>query len=206
LKTWLFKPFDRIPGNLALGLGLGVLAVTALLAWRAGLHTDGVIDLHFGPSVAFWAVMIQGLINWLSLSILLLLAGRWLGRARFSALDLSGCQALARWPMLIGVIWLSIPPIGGAIERRTASMTAAMPDQPGQVIAPIEHMLDAMWLLVLSLPVLAAIAWMVWLMYHAYTRITGLRGARAVLSFAAALVVAEMLSKISIHFLLGMAA
>jgi len=202
MKAWLFKPFERVAGGLALAMGLIVIALTAVLAWRVGLHTDGVIDLHFGPAVGLWVLIAQGLINWLTLSLLLLGAGKWLSSGRFRMLDLFATQALARWPLLIGVAWLAIPNVGGEMESRTARLMAQMPDQPGQVIAPMEYMFDAMWLLLLSLPVLAAIVWMVWLMFHGYALVTNLRGMRVFFSFAGALVLAEIASKILIHLLM----
>ncbi len=202
MKTWLFRPFDRMAGAPALGLGLLIIAVTALVARRAGLHTDGVLDLNFGPEVALWVLVAQGLINWLCLSVLLLFTGLWLSKGRFRLIDLIGTQALARWPMLLATLWYSIPGIGQSIEASTTRLLATMPDQPTEVIAPVEYLFDAMWLMLLSLPILAAIVWMVWLMYHGYRLVTNLSGHRAVLSFIAALVIAEVLSKVLIHFLL----
>ncbi len=202
MKTWLFKPFERVAGGRALAVGLIVLMLTAVLAWQAGLHTDGVIDLHFGPSVGLWVLVLQGLINWLLLSAALLGVGKWLSNGRFRLLDLFATQAMARWPLLIGVVWLSIPGVGAAIESRTASLMAQIPEQPGQVIAPMEYMLDAMWLLLMSLPVMAAIVWMIWLMFHGYALVTNLRGMRAFFSFVGALVAAEIISKVLIHLLL----
>lgn len=202
MTTWLFRPFDRIAGGSALATGLAVIALTAVLAWRGGLHTDGVIDLHFGADVGLWVLVLQGLINWLSLAGVLLVVGKWLSDGPFSALDLFATQALARWPILLAVAYLLIPWVGSEIEVRTARVMAAMPDQPGQVIAPMEHMFDALLLMVISLPVMAAIVWMVWLMFHGYARVTRLRGMRVVFSFAGALVVAEIISKGLIHLLL----
>ncbi len=202
MKAWLFKPFERVNGGSVLVMGLVVIALTALLACRVGLHTDGVIDLHFGPRVALWVLVVQGVSNWLILSLALLGMGSWLSDDRFRVLDLFATQALARWPLLIGAAWLAIPSVGGGIESRTARLMAQMPEQPGQVIAPMEYMLDAMWLLLMSLPVLAAIVWMVWLMFHGYALVTNLRGMRVFFSFAGALVVAEIASKILIYFLL----
>ncbi len=206
MKNWLFKPFERIADGSALAIGLFVITLTAVLAWRAGLHTNGVIDLHFGPGVGLWLLIVQGLINWMILSLILLAVGKWVSSGRFRTLDLFATQALARWPLLIGAVWMSIPGVGAAIESRTARLMEQMPEQPGQVIAPVEYMLDAMWLLLMSLPVMAAIAWMIWLMFHGYALVANLRGTRAFFSFAGALVAAEICSKVLIHFLLQSAA
>ncbi len=198
MKVWLFRPFDRVAGGPALGLGLAVITITALLAWRAGLHTDGVLDLHYGPRVAAWVLLAQGMINWLILGMLMLLAGKWLGSGRFRLIDLFGTQALARWPMLLGAAWLSIPWVAEQLQTRAARLMETLPSQAEPFIAPA----DVSWLLVLSLPGLAAVIWMVWLMYHGFALVTNLRGPRAVLGFIAVLAVAEIASKALILLLL----
>ena len=203
MKTWLFRPFERIAGALALGLGLLLLLVTAWLASRAGLITDGVLDLHFAPQAGLVDLIVQALINWLSLSLMLLAAAWWLSRRRFRLLDLFATQALARWPMLIGVAYLSIPAVSAEINEETARLLDAMPEDPGQVMAPAGLMLDAMWLMLFSLPVLATMAWMIWLMYHAYALVSDLKGQTAVFSFIGALVLAEIISKALIYLILS---
>ncbi len=201
MKTWLFRPFERIAGGPALVLGLIVILLTAWMAARGGLHTDGVVDLHFWPDPGVLHLIAQGFINWLSLSLALLAAAWWLRRGRFRVLDLLATQALARWPLLLGVGYLSIRPISEAIEQGTANMMAAMPEDPSQVMAPPELLLEAMWLMLISLPLLALIGWMIWLMYHAYSLVTDLKGQRGIFSFAGALVVAEIFSKALIFIL-----
>lgn len=199
MKIWLFKPFDRLTGGPALVAGLIVVMLTAILAWRSGLQTDGVFDLHFQADLSLSDLLLQGLINWLTLSVCLLIAGRWLSATRFRLIDLFGTQALARWPMLLAVIYLSIPALGGRIESLTLRMAEAMPTEPDQVMASSEYLLDAMWLTLISLPLLALLAWMIWLMFHSYAVTCKLRGMRAFFSFIAALLVAEILSKLLIH-------
>lgn len=198
MKTWLFRPFDRIAGGPALVGGLVVLLLTALLAWRSGLQTDGVLDLHFQQGLGLGALLIQGLVNWLALSLCLLLTGRWLSQTRFRLVDLFGTQALARWPMLLAVVYLSIPALGGRIESLTLNLADAMPSEPGQVMASSEYLLDALWLTLISLPLIACLAWMIWLMFHAYALVCNLSGQRAVFSFIGALIAAEILSKLLI--------
>lgn len=199
MKTWLFKPFDRVAGGPVLAAGLLVILLTALLAWRSGLQTDGVLDLHFQAGLSLPDLLLQGLINWLTLSVCLLIAGRWLSSTRFRLVDLFGTQALARWPMLLAVIYLSIPALGGRIESLTLRMLEAMPTEPDKVMASSEYLLDAMWLTLISLPLIACLVWMIWLMFHSYALTCNLRGQRAFFSFVGALLLAEILSKLLIN-------
>lgn len=201
MKTWLFRPFERIAGAPALALGMLAMLLTAWLAARNGLHMDGVVDLHFGPPAGLIALIAEGLVNWLSLGLALLGAAWWLSRGRFRILDLLATQALARWPLLPGVGYLSLPPVSEQIEQTSARLMAAMPADTRQFMPSAEFLIDAMWLFLISLPALVLIGWMVWLMIHAYTLVADLKGPRAVLSFIAALVAAEILSKALIYWM-----
>jgi len=204
LKTWLFRPFDRIAGAQALGLGVVVMILTALLAASSGLLNDGVLDLHFGPELPFWVLLAQSLINWVSLTGFLFITGVWLARGPFRWIDLLGTQALARWPMLAATAYLAIPGLNSQIRQLTNELMTRMPTDPSQVMASSAYLLDAMWLTLISLPTLILIIWMVWLMYHAYSISTGIKGMRAVFSFTGALVLAWIVSKVLIYQLLPM--
>lgn len=192
----LFRPFDRTTGPPALAFGLVVLVVTALIAAHSGLRSDSVLDLHFGPPAAHWQLIVQGLINWLAMATALLVVGRWLSRERFPTLDLFGVQAAARWPLLLSVLYLSIPAVGGRIRSLTESLVSAMPTEPTQVMADAAYMGDAFVLTLLGLPLLAFLGWTVWLMWHGYQAVTRIRGPQAVFSFVGALVAAYLVSRI----------
>jgi len=201
--TCLFQPFERVAGGLALVLGAVAIVLSAALASSAGLIHDGVLDLHFSAHLSFWTLLAQGLINWLSLSGLLLVAGSCLAPRSFRWIDLLGTQALARWPMLAATAYLSIPGLNTRIRELTEELMSKMPTDPSKVMASSAYLLDAMWLTLISLPSLVFIAWMIWLMYHAYSISTDMKGSRAVFSFVAALVLASIFSKVLIIHLVG---
>ncbi len=194
MANWLFKPFERISGEVALTLGLVGIVLTALVARLGGLQTDGVLDLHFAEDMPLWKLLVQGLLNWLVLAGMLLVTGRWLSSSRFRVIDLLGTQAAARWPMLLAGGYLAIPAIGNRISQLSARMMEQMPAEPGQVTADLAHLLEAMWLTLLSLPILLSLAWMVWLMYHGYARVCRISGMRAVFSFIGVLIAAEIIT------------
>lgn len=196
MSAWLFRPFDHLTPRPALLGGLVAMGLTAWLAARAGLQTDGVLTLRFTDhAVSPLALLGQGLINWLVLSLSLLVAGRWLAPTRFAALDLLATQAGARWPMLLSVLYLSIPPVGERIRQLSVDLLTAMPTEPSQVMADALYMGDAFLLTLLSLPLLFVLGWMVWLMYHSYSATTRMTGPHAVFSFTAALTVTYFLTR-----------
>ncbi len=195
LEQILLRPFDRLSATQAAVVGLGGIVITAALASRAGLQMRGVLDLQFAPGGNFALLLIQGLVNWLSLGLALLILGRWLSPQGFSIARLLACQAAARWPLLLSAVYLSIPVLGGQIRELTQRLIQAMPSEPGQVMADALYMGDALILTLLGVPLLVFLVWTVWLMFHGYQSATGIRGPRAAFSFAGALVVAYMVSK-----------
>ncbi len=197
LADRLFRPFDRFRGPPLLLAGLAVIMVTAVLAAQTGLTTTGVVSLAFADPArpGFLVLLGQGLINWLVLTLCLLLMARRLAPAGFRTLDLLATQAAARAPLLLSVLYLSVTPIGESIRQLSSDLLAAMPSEPGQVMADAAYMVDAFLLTLFSVPLLFFLGWMVWLMFHGYSTSTGLNGPRAVFSFTAALTVTYFLTR-----------
>lgn len=94
---WLFRPFVWVAGGRALGLGLVAIVMAAALGYLGHTHFDGVVDVHSGRPAPGWVFLVEGLVDWLILSVVLYALGRLLARP-FRAVDLFGTQALARWP------------------------------------------------------------------------------------------------------------
>ena len=92
--NWLFNPFRYIAGAGALGLGLLAIILMAVLGYLGHTHLDGVLDVHAGPPGPLHDFILQGLLDWLLLS-LTLLATALILRLKFRLIDLWGTQALA---------------------------------------------------------------------------------------------------------------
>ncbi len=191
LSTLLFSPFRRCTGTRALVLGLLALLLTGGLASRSHTHFDGVLDLHTGAPAPLWFFLAEGLLNWLSLALVLLLAGRWVSQTTFRSLDLLGTQALARWPMIVSALACLAP----GYRRFTSHLLTQLQKSPLEM--DLNHPDALGFYLVLSV-ILAMTIWMVLLMYRGYTFSTQLSGARAIGTFIPALLLAEVLSKLAI--------
>jgi hypothetical protein len=202
MLNWLFHPFARLTGRQALLPGLGIMLVVAVLGKAAGLETDAVLSLHFMENPALATLIAQGLINWLLMTACLLTATRLLEVRSVDIAALMGTQALARSPLLLAVIYLSLPPIARPMRELTDSLLQAMPTQPGQVIADAAHMAEAFILTAYGLPVLACLIWMAWLMLQGFKAVTRLTGPAAVFPFAACLLVAHIAS-LGLNSLIG---
>lgn len=203
MTTWLFKPFNRLAGGAALTAGLAAILLVAVIGWLAGIHADGVLDLHFGPDLPLWRFMVQGLVNWICLALMLWAVGHWLTATRYRVLDLFGTQALARWPLLLAVLPMSIPAYRRTGNELAAKLLESAPEETAQLAADPAFLGDALLVTAGAVPVLLAIIWMVWLMYHGFALVFNVKGSRAVLGFIGALLAAELVSKLIHLFVLA---
>lgn len=189
MTTWLFRPFVRIAGMPALVAGVAVVAATAVIGWSwRGVFTDGVLDLHVGPAAPLAVFFAHGFIAWLSMSACALITGHALTSTKYRLVDLLGTQALARWPLLPAVAVVGMPSWRQSLQTAIANLSGGNPPTNDDVLT----------VLLLSIVPLVAVGWAVWLMFHAYALVFNLKGARAAVSFIAAVVAAEIASKVLI--------
>jgi len=194
----LFHPFRRIAGAPALALGLAAIVIAALVGARQGLHFDGVLDVHVGPRSPWWVFVAEGFINLTSLFATLLIAGRLISKTAFRSIDLLGTQALARWPTVL----IAIACLAPGFHRYSESLVKSLASlEPGQVPKLPAVGLDLLVFALVTVFMIACVVWMVALMWKSYSHCCNVRGGKAVGSFVAALVSAEVLSKVLIGLL-----
>lgn len=187
---WIWDPFTRLAGGLGLAIGLAILVLQAVWSWQGGLVLDGVLDLHYGQ---FGLVqhLLLGVINLLSLSVMLGLLALWLAPSRFRWIDLLGTLAIARWPMFLAMGVSSLPIFRAATERIEADPLA------------VPATADLVVLLLGSGVVIVGLLGMILLSYRAYSISCNIRGLRGAVSFIAGLVLAEIVSKLGVYWLLA---
>jgi hypothetical protein len=191
LRQWLFNPFQFIAGSGALLVGLAVILVTAFLGSLSNTHFDGVLDVHTGRAAPLWFFLTEVLIDWLCLSVVLLIAALFVSRSSFRIVDVFGTQALARAPHLLTI--LAVLPRG--FDRFAEYLLAkAMQQTPTNTIESTDILFFAAGTIVMLLMII----WMVTLMYRAYSVSCNTKGGKAVSSFIAGLIIAEILSKLAI--------
>lgn len=193
LRTWVFNPFYYLAGGQALALGLAFILAAGLLGSVAQVHLDGVLDFHFtGVEVPIWVFPVEGLIDWLSMCLVLYIVGFMISRRRFRALDLFGTQALARVPAILSVAAAFIP---GFQEQAMNLASGNFVLVPAEMIAFIFGTLVS----------ILVIIWMVILMYRGFAMSCNVNGGKAIGAFVLALILAEVLSKAAIMGLIFLA-
>jgi hypothetical protein len=195
LSQILFHPFHRIAGGTALLLGLAAITLTGLIGAGQGLHFDGVLDTHAGKSGPWWLFVTEGFIDWISLAVLLLIAGRIISKTAFRSIDLVGTQAFARWPTMLVALACLTPGFHRFSDALTKSIIGLKPGQVPELPAAGP---DAVVFALVTLFMLTCSVWMVALMWKSFSHCCNLRGGKAVGTFVIVLLLAELLSKVLI--------
>jgi hypothetical protein len=191
LRQWLFNPFQFIAGSGTLLLGLIIMLVSAFLGSLSNTHFDGVLDVHIGKAAPLWFFLSEVLIDWLCISVVLLIAALFVSRSSFRVVDIFGTQALARAPYLLSALALLPKGFGRFAEYL---LSKAMQQMPTTTIEST----DILFFVIGAVVSILMIIWMVVLMYRAYAVSCNTKGGKAIGSFIASLIIAGILSKIAI--------
>ncbi len=184
LVRWLFNPFVRIAGTIALAVGLGAIVLGGLVAGAVGIRFDGLIDMHFVGPVPLWLPVLEGMLNWIVISVLIAGVARVFGGG-VRLIDIAGTQAMARTPLILSVAICSLPWIRNSLAELATSL------QDSGIAAPDL----GTGVLVGSLIMMAGIAWMIVLMWNAFSACCHIKGGRGIALFVGAVVVGEVITK-----------
>ncbi len=190
----IYNPFKYIAGERALLLGAGIILLSALAGYYSNTWLDGILDMHYGPEAPFHWHLAMGLINWLSLLIVLAPLAYILTDTKIRLVDLAGTFAMARLPMLIAVLtgFFNAP---ARVSRHIIYIYL----EAGE---PVElSVMDYGLTVLLLIVVLIMIIWQVALLFNAYKLCANLKQNRAAISFTAGFVIAYVVSKLLIAWL-----
>ena len=180
IARWLFNPFIRIAGLRSLVIGLAGIVAAGVVAAGAGMHFDGLLDVHAGNEVALWVPVVEGLVNWAVFTLLLLLVALLFSKSAVRLVDIAGTQALARMPLLPVAAICNLPLIQDAFDGLAAALLGGELDG------------DAFSGLVAAILVtLTGLVWMVTLMWKAFSFSCNMRGGRAIALFILAVMLGE---------------
>lgn len=159
------------------------------MAYLGHVRFDGVLDLHLIRSTAetgFSFFLAEQVLNWLSLSAVLILIGMSL-RKDFRVTDLLGTQAVARYPALLVAALALIMPTTDVTQYVAYQFLGGEPVQLS--------ILSIIAFGVFLLMSLVLMCYMYYLMYRAFRVSTGIGGAKGIILFLTGLLVAEVISK-----------
>ncbi len=183
-----------LAGWTSLVVGVFVIFITAVIAFYSNTRFDGVLDLHLTTATSFTGNLTEGFINWLSLSLFVYLAGLFFSRSSIKIIDVIGTQAIARFPFMFAAIFSFFFFNNNVLHY--FEYTFLKIGKPVQISTS-----DIFMFSMGTISTVLMLVWMIALMYRAYSVSCNIKGTKAVLSFVACVIFAEILSKILISFL-----
>jgi hypothetical protein len=190
----LFNPFVYVAGGKALFFGLLAILMAGLIGAVSNTHFDGTLDTHTGAHVPLWFFLSEGIVDWICLAVVLLIAGRIISKTPFRTIDVLGTQALARWPTIL--IALATLPKG--YQRFCVSLVEQF--KAGKT--PEFNTSDALITIGVICIMIPCLIWMLVLMYKAFSVSCNVKGAKAIGTFIIGLGIAEILSKYVLYGLI----
>ena len=190
MKTLLFKPFERYQESHLLIIGMLALAVGSALGELFGARFDGVLDLHFGKEVTFYTVLIDNVVNIMSLFIPLIILGKMIN-SHTRIVDVFNTVIIARIPYMI----LPLSNFNEWITRNTAELIdlAQNPELASEISTNTYVMIT-----IFGLVSLGAMVWMIALLFNGFKVSVNLKSKMHIVWFGLSIVLAEVISKIII--------
>ena len=186
-KNWslLWNPFIRIAGWQAFGMGIVIVIISAVLASFGNLLFNGAIDAHFVSNVSIWSSFIVTGISLLSVVLTMYIVALIISKD-FRFVDILGTMTFARIPFIILAL---------------VSLFITFPDVEQIIQDPMIILnVPSFWVFILiSVPV---IVWYIALMYNGLKVSTGVNGSKLIIGFILGLLVAEIISKLLICFII----
>ncbi|MDR3218174.1 MAG: YIP1 family protein [Dysgonamonadaceae bacterium] len=193
----LINPFRFVAGGKALFFGFLVMALLVVLAFLADIGFDGVLDMHYGcgereKSFLPHIYCIFG--SWIIAVAVFYVTALIAAGKKVRIVDIAGTFALAKTPLLINALLAFLP-----VAKIMCGMDLTNISSPETMQQLMLTLLKVSPLLIVNVIILI---WYIVLMYNAYSVSANIKGAKGILTFIAALLVSEILSKVFLVFVL----
>jgi len=181
----MLNPYMRLAGWQAFALGIVFILLTGIVGTYANVYFDGAIDMHFTEKATLKTSFNLLGIDILSVFLALSVAGIFISK-NFRLIDILGTITLAKAPFLLFAV---------------ASLLTKSPSNEQIIKNPLSIFSSASFVIVMlfSVPI---IIWYIILLYNAFKTSTGAKGNQVVIAFIIALLMAEIISKILIIYLI----
>jgi hypothetical protein len=192
MKTLLFKPFERYSETVLLVVGLMMLGIGILLGTYLNARFDGALDLHFSDALSIRQTSIDLLMDLLTLFLFLFIAAKLVNR-KTRVVDIFSVVIIARIPFYFATLINMtgfFSRIGKHFEDPAMLQTGELGLTPFEISA----------LVICALVILLLVIWSVALLYNGYKIASNAKSASSIVFFIIALLLAEIASKILIHF------
>ena len=186
MKELLLKPFEKYKENQLLLFGTIALVLGSYVSSFCQANFDGAIDFHFSEyQLSFIDLLTQNLINISTLFVCLYFAGLYRYK-KTRSIDILNIVLVSRAPFY----FLSLFNINKSLSIN--------PDLPISELT--NHAMSNLPLFIfMTIALVIVVVWMFALLYNGYKTATNAKGNLGLPLFIAAIVVAEILSKLIIY-------
>ncbi|MBS4040271.1 MAG: hypothetical protein KGZ81_06690 [Flavobacteriales bacterium] len=193
-STSLLQPFAHFTDGFLLSFSVFFTLLFSLLAVIFKARFDGVLDTHFVTNITWFEPLLDNIINTISLTILLWLLAKWnQAKARLQDLLVTSLWSRMVFYPLILFNW-------NDWMRITSEEMVAQVIQNPQALPEISIPILGV-LLIFGLLALASLAIFGWYLWHGFTVSTNQKSWKIGLQLVVAVLLAEVISKIVIHFI-----
>lgn len=196
ITSWLFTPFKYIAGLKALIFGFTIILILSVMGYFGNTHFDGALDIHYGcgeNTTPYTIHIFYQFVKWISFITIFYIAGRIVTKSKIRIVDIAGTVALSQAPLILAALAGFIPMFHICIGDPDSVNIAATIATLKENIVP---------LFIVGIITIGVSIWSILLMYNGYSISVNIKGIIGVVSFVIALFVAEVISLITLHFLI----
>jgi hypothetical protein len=186
MKLILLKPFEKYSEYQLLIFGTIALLIGSYISSFCFVNFDGAIDLHFMEyQLSFMEILTQNLINISVLFLCMYLAGMYRYK-KTRSIDILNVVLISRAPFYFLALF---------------NLNQSLSLDPNLPVSEITaHLMDNLILFIaMTLTLILVIVWMFALLYNGYKIATNAKGNLGLPLFIAAIVVAEIITKLIIN-------
>lgn len=185
----LFNPFEEYSENSLLAVGIITTVIASFLAYFLNIRFDGVFDMHYGNQ-GFWTqTLVDNAINIAVMSVCLYLAALVINK-KTRLIDILAVAIIARTPIYLSLLIN----IGGKVEDLSQEVISAVSNQDFITISGNSIAI----LLLVGIVSITMLIWYVVLLFRGFKVASNAKGKLPVFLFVAAIVLAEIVSKLLI--------
>lgn len=188
MKQLLFKPFERFSENQLLVVGICATLIGSYLAYLFDGRYDGALDFHIIQSKNGFEPFIDNGINIVTTFLFIFLAAKIIN-TKTRMIDAFTSILIARIPLYL----LPFTNFNHALSTDIdpTDLNAMMVYLNNHIVAVV----------IISILSILAVVWFIALLWNGYKTASNAKGTKAILLFITALLLAEIASKIGIHYL-----
>ncbi len=184
--SFIWNPFTKIAGYQAFVIGFVIAILAAIIGKFGNLFFDGAIDAHGGATqFTMLEAVLMVIIDIAIVTFVMYLLSLTVTR-NFRFADILGTMTLARFPFFL----LSI-----------LALFTTFPEVENMLVNPLVILSYPSFILFMFVSIFIAV-WVIILMFNALKVSTGLKRSSLVTIFIVGIIIAELISKILIYYII----